>query len=97
MLVTLHPKHFNDYYLAIEIDIEHHVAYTHIENGLIKSFIKCLKFISRPLIINSKFPFTIWGHNIMHIAALIQIRPFLYYMNSPLQLERWHRPEITNL
>ena len=31
---------FNDYSLAIRIDVEHLVAHTHIQNGLAESFIK---------------------------------------------------------
>ena len=77
-------RSFNNYYLAIRIYVEHPVAYTHTHNGLAESFIKCLKFIARPLILNSDLPFTIWGHAIMHAVVLIRIRPSAYRLYSPL-------------
>ena len=39
-------KHFINYYMSIEIDIEHLVDHTHTQNGLTKPFIKCLKLIT---------------------------------------------------
>lgn len=33
------------------IDIDHNMTHTHVQNGLAKLFIKCLKFITRPLTI----------------------------------------------
>ena len=33
---------FIDYYLSVEINIEHSIAYTHTQNGLAESFIKGL-------------------------------------------------------
>ena len=91
------PRSFNDYCLVIGIDVEHPVAHTHTQNGLAESFIKRLKFIARPLILNSNLPFTIWGHTIMHAAALIQIHPSAYHLYSLLQLVRGHGPNISHL
>jgi hypothetical protein len=34
MRVNLHLKHFYDYCMSIGINAEHHVAHTHIQNGL---------------------------------------------------------------
>ena len=58
MLMSLYST-FNDYCLEIGIDVEQLIAPTHAQNGLAESFIKCLKFVSRPLILNLDFPFTI--------------------------------------
>ena len=50
VLMNLNPDHLNNYYLEIGIDIKHYVAHTLIQNGLAKSFIKFLNFITRQLI-----------------------------------------------
>ena len=48
--MNLNPDHLNNYCLEIGIDIKHYVAHTLIQNGLAKSFIKFLNFITRQLI-----------------------------------------------
>jgi transposase InsO family protein len=45
---------FYDYCLSIGINVEHHVAHTHTQNGLAESFIKRLQLIARPLLMKSK-------------------------------------------
>ena len=42
--------------MSIEIDVEHHVAHAHTQNGLAKSLIKRLQIITRPLLMKSKLP-----------------------------------------
>ena len=79
-------RSFNDYCLTIGIDVEHYVAHTHTYNGLVESFLKRLKFIARPLILNSNLSFTIWRHAIMHATTLIQIRPSTYHSYSHYNL-----------
>ena len=70
---------FNDYCTAIEITIEHPVAHVHTQNGLAKSFIKRIQLIARPLLMRAKLPISTWGHAILHVAALIRIRPISYH------------------
>ena len=40
--------------MSIGIDIEHHVAHTHTQNGLDESFIKRLQMIARLLLMKTK-------------------------------------------
>ena len=47
---------FDNYCMFIDIDIEHPVAHTHTQNGLVESFIKRLQLIARPLLMKSKLP-----------------------------------------
>ena len=42
--------------MSIGIDVEHPVAHTHTQNGLVESLIKRLQIIARPLLMKSKLP-----------------------------------------
>ena len=86
---------FNDYYMSIGITIEHLVAHVHTHNGLAESLIKRLQLIARPLIM--RLPISVWGHAILHAAALIRIRPSAYHKYSPLQLAFGQEPNISHL
>ena len=77
---------FIDYCMLVGINIEHPVAHTHTQNGLAKSFIKRLQLIARPLLMKTKLSTSAWGHAIMHVAALVCIRPTTYHEYSPSQL-----------
>jgi len=44
---------FNGYFLSIEIEVERALGHAHIQNGLFKPLIKCLKYIARPLLIRT--------------------------------------------
>ena len=44
----------NDYCMSIGINIEHHVAHVHTQNGLAESLIKRLQLIARPLLMKTK-------------------------------------------
>ena len=46
----------NDYCMSIRINIEHHVAHVHTQNGLEESLIKRLQLIARPLLMKTKLP-----------------------------------------
>jgi hypothetical protein len=64
---------FNDYCMALGIQVQHSVPYVHTQNGLAESLIKRIKLIARPLLINCKFPSSCWGHTVLHAADLIQL------------------------
>ncbi|RVW81532.1 Retrovirus-related Pol polyprotein from transposon TNT 1-94 [Vitis vinifera] len=83
--------------MSVGINIEHHVAHTHTQNGLAESFIKRLQLIARPLLMKTKLPTSAWGHAIMHAAALIRIRPTTYHEYSPSQLVLGKQPNISHL
>ena len=52
----------NDYCMSIGINIEHHVAHVHTQNGLAESLIKRFQLIARPLQMKTKLPTSTWGH-----------------------------------
>jgi transposase InsO family protein len=88
---------FNDYCKALGIQVQYSVPYVHTQNGLIKSLIKRIKLIARPLLQNSNLPTSCWGHAILHVADLIQLRPTTYHTTSPLQRVRGNPPSISHL
>lgn len=83
--------------MSIGINVEHPVAHVYTKNGLADSFIKRLQLIARPLILRTKLPTSVWGHAILHAAALIRIRPTNYNEFSPLQMVFGQEPNITHL
>ena len=53
------------------IDVEHLISHVHTQNAMIESLIKGLQLIARRLILGIKLPISIWGHAILHDAALV--------------------------
>ena len=49
-------KAFNDYCMALEIEVQHSVPYVHTQNGLAGSLIKRIKLIARPLLQDCNLP-----------------------------------------
>jgi len=90
-------KAFNDYCLAMGIDVQHSVPHVHTQNGHAESLIKRIKLIARPLLQDSKLPTSCWGHAVLRAAALIQYRPSAYHSTSPLELVREQQPKISHL
>ena len=88
---------FDDYCLSIGIIIEHPVAHVHTQNGLAESLIKRLQLIARPLLMRTKLSVSMWGHAILHAAALMRIRPTIYHEFSSLQLTFGQEPNIFHL
>ena len=88
---------FNDYCMALGIQVQHSVPYVHTQNGLAESLIKWIKLIARPLLMNCKLPTSCWGHTVLHAANLIQLRPTAYHETSPLQLVRVNPSSISHL
>ena len=72
----------NDYCMSIGINIEHHVAHIHTQNGLAESLIKPLQLIARPLLMKTKLPTSTWGHAVMHAASLIKPTSYHEYSSS---------------
>jgi hypothetical protein len=64
---------FNDYCMALGIEVQHSVPYIHSQNGLAESLIKRIKLIARPLLMNCNLPTSCWGHAVLHVAHLIQL------------------------
>ena len=83
--------------MSIGITVEHHVPHVHTQNGLAESLIKRLQYIVRPLILRTKLPVTVWGHAILHAAALIRLRPSADHKHTPYQLVTGKEPNISHL
>lgn len=64
---------FDDYCMALGIQVQHYVPYVHTQNGLAESLIKRIKLIARPLLMNCKLPSSFWGHAVLHAANLVQL------------------------
>jgi hypothetical protein len=90
-------KAFNDYCMALGVQIQHLVPYVHTQNGLAKALIKRVKLIARPLLQNCNLPTSCWGHAVLHAANLLQLRPTAYHTASPLQLVSGNPPSISHL
>ncbi|KAJ0557827.1 putative RNA-directed DNA polymerase [Helianthus annuus] len=88
---------FNDYCMSIGINVEHSVPHVHTQNGLAESLIKRLQIIARPLLMRCKLPYSAWGHAILHVAALIRLRPTADHEYSPLQLVSGREPSLSHL
>jgi hypothetical protein len=75
---------FDNFCTFIGIDIKHHVAHIHIQNGLAKSFTKRLQLIVKPLFMKLKLPIFVWGYTILHVASLVRIKSSAYHKYFPL-------------
>ena len=83
--------------MSIGIDVQYSIAHVHTQNGLAESFIKCLQLIAIPLLLNTKFPLSAWGHVVIHTTNLIHLRPTTNQDLSPLQLVLGYQPNISHL
>ena len=88
---------FNDYCMAVGINVEHLVTHVHTQNGLAKSFVKSQQLIARPLLMKSKLFISYWGHVILHAITLIHIRPISYHKFSPMQVVYGQDSKISHL
>ena len=88
---------FLDYCMSIGIDVQYSTTHVHTQNGLAKSFIKRLKLIARPLLLNNKLPLSTWGYAIIHAENLIRLRLTTNQDLSPLQLVLGYQPNISHL
>ncbi|KAM1174963.1 hypothetical protein ACFX19_028018 [Malus domestica] len=88
---------YDDYCLALGIDIEHPVPYVYTQNGLAEAFIKRLQLIARTLLMKTKLPVSAWGHAILHAASLVRLRPIANHQYSSIQLVFGQQPNISHL
>ena len=75
---------FNDYCMALGIEVQHSVPYVHTQNGLAESLIKRIKLIARPLLMNCSLLTSCWGYAVLHATDLIQLWPITYHSTFPL-------------
>ncbi|RTK56694.1 hypothetical protein DRJ73_15005, partial [Enterococcus faecalis] len=52
---------------------------------------------ARPLLMRTNLPTSVWGHAILHAAALIRLRPTSYHQFSPMQLAFGQQPNVSHL
>ena len=64
---------FDDYCMALGIDVEHPVSHVHTQNGLAEAFIKRLQLIAHTLLMKTKLSISAWGHAILHAASLVRL------------------------
>jgi hypothetical protein len=88
---------FNNYCMALGIQVTHSVPYVHTQNRLAESLIKRIKLVARPLLMNCQLPTSCWGHAVLHAADLIQLRRTAYHDTSPLHLVCGNPPSISHL
>jgi hypothetical protein len=74
----LSSRAFNDYCTTQGIQVQHSVSYAHTQNGWTESLINRIKLIARPLLHNCNLPIICWGHAVLYIADLIQLRSTVY-------------------
>ena len=53
--------------------------------------------VARPLLLHAKLPATLWGHAILHAAALLRLRPTLLNPITSQQLLTGRTPNVSHL
>ena len=77
-------KSFDAYCASLGIEVEHPIPHVHTQNGLAESFIKRIQIITRTLLLRTKLGSLVWGHVVLHAAALIRIYHTVLHTQSPL-------------
>ena len=90
-------KTFEDFYTAIGIHLTYSVPYEHSQNGLAEAYIKKLQMVARPLLLHAKLPATLWGHDILHAAMLLRLRPTLLNPITSQELLTGCTPNVSHL
>jgi hypothetical protein len=65
--------------MAQGIEVQSSVLYVHTQNSLTESLIKRIKLIARPLLQGCNLSTSCWGHTIIHVTDLVQLRPTAYH------------------
>jgi hypothetical protein len=89
-------QHFEDYCVAMGIELTYSVPYEHSQNGLAEAFIKKIQLISRPLLLQAGLPSHLWTHAVLHAASLLKYRPTLLNDFSPLELLLGQKPDVSH-
>ena len=88
---------FEDYCVASGIALTYAVPYEHSQNGLAEAYIKKIQLVVRFLLIYAKLQSSLWGHAVLHAAALLRFRPTLLHTQTPLELVSRKLPNISHL
>ena len=90
-------KTFEDFCTVTGIHVTYSVPYEHSQNELAEAYIKKLQMVARPLLFHAKLPTIMWGHAILHAAALLRLCPTLLNPISSQELITGHIPSIFHL
>ena len=82
----------NDYYISIGIDVEHPVAHTHTQNGLVESWSKDFKWL---------LVLCLWKQNYLFLlgdmpTSLVRIIPIAYHKHFLMQLVCGQQPNVSH-
>jgi hypothetical protein len=88
---------FEDYCTAMGITLTYYVPYEHSQNGLAEAFIKKIQLIARPLLLHAHLPSNLWGHAVLHAAALLRLRPTLLNVQTPYELVAGRPPNVAHI
>ena len=73
------------------------MPYEHNQNRLAKAYIKKLQMVARPLLLLAKLLATLWGHVILHVAALLRLHPTLLKSITSQELIIGRTPNVAHL
>ena len=88
---------FEDYCVASGITLTYSIPYEHSQNDLAETHIKKIQLVVRPMLIHAKLPSSLWGHAVLHAAALLRLRPTLLHTQIPLELVSGKMPNVFHL
>ncbi|KAK9132238.1 hypothetical protein Scep_011766 [Stephania cephalantha] len=88
---------FRHYCMSIGITIEHYVPHVSTQNSMAESLIKHIQLITRPLIMGTKLPTSVYEHAVLHASSIIRYKFTVYHEHSLVQLILGQQPNISHL
>ena len=77
---------YEDYCTATEFILTYSVPYKHSQNELTDAFIKKVQMVTRPFVLHSNLPYSMWGHSVLHTTNLFKLRPTILNTQTPFEL-----------
>ena len=88
---------FEDLCTTSGINLTYSVAYEHSQNGLAEAFVKKIQLVVRHLLLHAKSPSPMWGHAVLHAAALLKLRPTLLHVQTAHELFIGMPPNVQHI
>ena len=88
---------FEDLCTASGIELTYLVAYEHSQNRLAEAFVRKIQLVARSLLLHANLPSSLWGHTVLHAAALLKIRPTMLNVQTPHELLTGRPPNVDHL
>ena len=85
---------FEDFCIVSWISLTYSVTYEHSQNGLEEEFVEKIQLVARPLFLHAKLSSFMWGHAVLHAAALLKLRPTLLHVQTPHELLTRRPPNV---